>query len=89
MDQLTLDQLAEKFYVDKFYLTKLFKAQFDTTINSFLNQVRITRAKQLLRFSDLSVEEIGRNVGIPEPNYFARVFKKVEGIAPSSYRKLW
>ena len=38
--------------------------------------------RRLLRFSDLTVEAVGREVGIPEPGYFSRVFKKVEGVAP-------
>ena len=89
MENLSLDGLAELFFIDKFYLTKIFKAQYDTTINSYLNQVRITKGKELLRFSQLPIEEIGEKVGIPEPNYFARVFKKIEGISPSMYRAQW
>ena len=89
METITLDSLAEVFFIDKFYLTKIFKAQFDTTINNYLNQVRITKAKELLRFSELPIEEIGEKVGIGEPNYFARVFKKIEGVSPSSYRSQW
>ncbi len=88
-EQLTLEQLANHFFVDKFYLTKVFKQRYDTTINNYLNQVRITRAKELLRFTDRSIESVGRSVGIPEANYFARVFKKIEGISPSTYRQEW
>ena len=54
-----------------------------------LDQLRVTRAKRLLRFSDLTVEAVGREVGIPEPGYFSRVFKKVEGVAPGEYRRMW
>lgn len=89
MEVVTLDDLAEVFFIDKYYLTKIFKAQYDTTINHYLNLVRITKAKELLRFSKHSIEEIGCQVGIPEPNYFARVFKKIEGITPSVYRSEW
>lgn len=88
-EKISLDGLAEQFYMDKYYLTKIFRAQYDTTVNKYLNRVRITKAKEMLRFSDLPVEEIGRMVGIPEPNYFARVFKHVEGITPSTYRAEW
>lgn len=88
-ESISLDCLAEQFYIDKYYLTKIFKAQYDATINNYLNQIRIRKAKELLRFSDLPIEKIGENVGIPEPNYFARVFKKIEGISPSAYRAQW
>lgn len=88
-EKITLDGLAEKFYINKFYLSRIFKEQFGTTINNYLAQIRITHAKQLLRFTALTVEEIGRECGIEEPAYFARVFKKVEGVSPGEYRKMW
>ena len=88
-ERITLDQLAEQFYINKFYLTRVFKEQFGTTILAYLDHVRITHAKHLLRFSDKTTEEIGRAVGIEEPGYFNRVFKKVEGVTPGEYRKMW
>lgn len=88
-EKITLDELAGKFFINKFYLTRIFRDEFGTSINSYLAQVRVTHAKQLLRFSDLTVEQIGRRCGIDEPAYFARVFKKVEGVAPGEYRRMW
>lgn len=88
-EHISLDQLAEQFFINKFYLTRVFKEQFGTTILSYLDHTRITQAKRLLRFSDMTVEEIGRQVGIEEPGYFNRVFKKIEGVTPGEYRKMW
>ena len=88
-ERITLDELAGRFFINKFYLTRIFKEQFGTSVNSYLAQVRVTHAKQLLRFSDMTVEEVGRQCGIDEPAYFARVFKKVEGTAPGEYRRMW
>jgi YesN/AraC family two-component response regulator len=59
------------------------------TITSYLLSVRITHAKQLLRFTNKSVEEIGYEVGIGAPHYFSRVFKEVEGVSPTVYREQW
>lgn len=87
--QITLDQLAERFFINKYYLTRVFKEQFGQSINSYLQSVRITHAKQLLRFSSKSVEEIGIEVGLGSLHYFSRVFKQVEGVAPSVYRSQW
>lgn len=86
---LLLDHLAEKFYINKFYLTRLFKEQYGTTINHYQMQLKVTHAKQLLRFSDYSVERIASECGIDDPNYFSRLFKKIEGITPVEYRKKW
>lgn len=86
---LTLDSLASQFYISKHYLSHSFKDQFGMTINNYLLSVRITHAKQLLRFSSKTVEDIGYEVGIGAPAYFCRVFKEVEGVSPSIYREQW
>lgn len=70
-------------------MTRIFKEQFGISINNYLLQIRITRAKELLRFTDLSVEKIGADCGILDANYFARTFKKAEGVSPGEFRKLW
>lgn len=88
-EKITLDNLAEKYYVNKFYLTRLFHSRYDTTIIEYLSGVRINEAKRLLRFSDLTIEEIGERIGIENPNYMSRLFSKVEGVSPSEYRKIW
>lgn len=88
-ERITLDDLAGRFFINKFYLARIFKDQFGVSINSYLSQVRITHAKRLLRFSDLTVEQVGHQCGIDEPAYFARVFKKVEGITPREFRRMW
>ncbi len=88
-ERVTLDDLAGRFYINKFYLARTFKEQFGITILGHLDQIRVTHAKRLLRFSDLTVEAVGREVGLPEPGYFSRVFRKVEGLPPGEYRRRW
>ena len=88
-ENITLDMLAEKFFINKYYLSKMFKNQFGQTVSSYIQTVRITHAKQLLRFSDLTLEEIGEAVGITPARYLSEVFKSLEGVSPSVYRKQW
>lgn len=88
-EKITLDHLAEQFYINKFYLTRCFREQFGTSIGNYLSQVRITHAKRLLRFSDLPIEKIALECGIPDANYFARLFHRMEGTAPGEFRKRW
>mgnify|MGYP004605822763 FL=1 len=88
-DKIVLDDLAERFFINKYYLTRIFKETYGTTITSYVQSVRITHAKQMLRFTDMSIDEIGRAVGMDDANYFSRIFQKVEGIRPSEYRKRW
>jgi len=87
--KITLDDLAHRFYINKYYLTRIFREQYGVSINVFLLQIRITKAKQDLRFTDKSIEKIGYDCGIGPLYYFSRVFKTVEGISPGEYRKIW
>ena len=86
---ITLDELSSLFFINKFYLTRVFKDNYGTTINNYILEKKITKAKELLRFSNFSIEEIGIRCGINDPNYFSRLFKKVEGITPKEYQKMW
>lgn len=88
-EHLRLDQLSERFFINKFYLTRIFKEQFGVSINAYLLSLRITHAKQLLRFSGLSIEKIGLECGMKDANYFSRMFKKIEGVSPGEYRRQW
>lgn len=88
-EKISLDELAVLFFINKYYLTKIFKETYGTTINSYIIAKRITRAKQMLRFTDKTLEEIAGSVGMNGGNYFSRMFKKIEGISPREYRKQW
>lgn len=88
-EKITLDFLSEKFYINKYYLTRLFKKQYGTSIVNYILQVRITHSKQMLRFTDMSMEQISEECGFSDTNYFSRVFRKIEGISPSVFRKMW
>ena len=88
-EKITLDLLAERFYINKFYLTRVFKEQFGQTVTNYLVQLRITQAKRLLRFTDRSIEAIAQECGLNDANYFSRLFKKVEGTPPGEYRRQW
>ncbi len=88
-ERISLDQLSEQFFMNKYYLAHLFKEQFGYTVLEYLQRVRITQAKQLLRFSNMSMEDIAAACGLSDANYLSRVFKKIEGIPPTEYRKRW
>ena len=87
--KLTLDDLEAQFFINKYYLLKIFKETYGMTISSYLISKRITRAKQLLRFTQMTIDEVGCAVGMDGAGYFSRMFKKSEGISPKKYRKQW
>lgn len=88
-ERVSLDALADQFFISKFYLTHVFKEQFGVSINTYIQNLRITKAKHLLRFTNKKLEDIGYQCGFGAPHYFSRIFKKVEGITPSEFREKW
>ena len=89
LSNLSLDLISDKFYINKYYLTRLFKSTYGSTINKYILNKKITKAKELLRFSDLNISNISLQCGFNDANYFARAFNLAEGTSPNNYRKLW
>ena len=88
-EKVSLDALADQFFISKFYLTRVFKEQYGVSINTYVLNLRITKAKQMLRFTDKKLEDIGYQCGLGAPHYFSRIFKQIEGITPSEFREKW
>lgn len=86
---IRLDFLSLKYGISKYYLSHMFKEQYGTSVNNYIINMRITKAKHFLRFTDLSTTEIANRVGYEDVNYFIRSFKKVENITPGEYKKKW
>lgn len=88
-EKIVLDELADRFFISKFHLSRVFKEQFGVCIHTYVRNLRITKAKQMLRFTDKKLEDIGYRCGLGAPHYFSRIFKQVEGITPSEFREKW
>jgi len=87
--EIRLDDLSDQFHINKFHLARKFKEAYGVTINQYIIDKRIAAAKELLRFSDLSITEISGESGFKAIAYFTRVFKAVEGVSPSKFKKKW
>lgn len=85
--KLTLDFLAAHVHLSREYLSRYFKQYTGKTISEFLLEIRMSRAKQMLRTSSYSVADIGAYCGYPSVSNFQKAFKKWVGISPSQYRK--
>lgn len=88
-DRLSLDDLSKHCGVSKFYLSKEFKRQTDLTVNEYIINTRITYAKELLKYSGLSVADVAYQVGIGNVSHFINLFKVREGVTPLAFRKAW
>lgn len=86
--EIHLSQLAKKVYLTPSYLSKRFKTEMNKTITDYIIEVRMKKAKELLRERlDLKVYEVAELVGYPDPVYFNKLFKKEVGMTPREYRE--
>ena len=81
------DQIAEFMHLNPDYLSYCFHKEFNTTLTAYIASKRMDQAKYLLKNTNLSINEIAEQVGIPNVSYFYRQFKKVTGKTPQQYRK--
>lgn len=88
-ENIALDTLAQRFCVSKYHLQRIFKKHIGQSPLEFLSGVRLTRAKELLRTTDLPVGEIAYRVGWENASYFVSKFRAQEEITPHKYRKFW
>lgn len=85
-EDISLESAAESMGMSPFYFSRQVKAITGKTFLEFFTAYRIEKAKRRLHSTNLSVSEIGRSVGYPDSNYFAKAFKRVVGCTPSVYR---
>lgn len=87
--KISLDMIADEFFISKYHMSREFKKAYGITIANYIIAKRITYAKELVRFTDMQIENIGRQCGIEDNSYFNKVFRKFEGMTASDYRKKW
>ena len=83
---VSLDDVAEKFGMSSGYVSRYFKAKSGISFMDYVQQIKMKKAKTLLKNSTLSIEKIAENTGYPNVEHFSRMFKKKYGIAPKEYR---
>ena len=84
---LSLELLAMRAHLSREYLSRTFKKYTGKNISTYLEEIRITRAKDMLRTNTFSIEYIGEYCGYRSASAFQKAFKKVVGMPPSEYRK--
>lgn len=82
---LKLESLAGIFHYNSAYLGKLIRAKTGVQFSTYLDNVRIEKAKQLLK-EDLKVYEVARKTGYRYIDYFYKKFKKYVGVSPTDYK---
>lgn len=85
---LSLDMIAESIGYTSKYISKVYRSVTTQTINEVILQRRIAESKRLLSETDLLVGEISAKTGFSSDSYFYKVFRRVNGITPSEFRRL-
>lgn len=84
--KITLERLCETLYCSRATLTSAFRAAHGCSVGEYLSEVRVKAAKQLLRETALSFDDIAARCGFSDRGYFAKVFKRRCGMTPGEYR---
>ena len=80
--------VCDAFNMSTTYFSRTFKEDLGVNFSVFLQTLRITKAKKLLVESDMSLNEIAQNIGYISSQNLLRLFKRYEGMSPSSYRQM-
>ena len=86
-ENLTLAEVAQYVGLSEKYFTNRFSKETGETFSNYLTQLRIQKAKELLRTTTFKSYEIGEMVGYRNAEHFTRMFKKETGCTPAQYRK--
>jgi len=86
--EITISEIAEKSFISEVYFRKIYKEVFGISPGRAILEMRIKKAKELLRSGYFSVKEVSQKSGFDNVKYFSTVFKKEVGISPSEYKGL-
>ena len=86
-EKLTLEQLAREFGYSTYYLSRKFRQETGQSFKDHLRQIRLERAKFLLRNTDEPILSISERLQFCSPSYFSDIFRKFCGMSPTEYRE--
>lgn len=85
-NNISLQDISNALFLNSSYLSRAYKKLTGITVTDAINMYRITKAKSLLKNSELKIYEIGMEVGFSDPAYFSHVFVKYNDQNPTEYR---
>ncbi|MBQ3493387.1 MAG: helix-turn-helix transcriptional regulator [Clostridia bacterium] len=85
--RVSIDDISRKINYSKAYVFKQFKWATNKSVMAFYSELKIKKAKEMIRKESLTIKEIAEKLCFDTPNYFSKTFKKITGIAPTEYKK--
>jgi two-component system response regulator YesN len=86
-EEITLQRLSDTFYMNPNYISQLFIKYLGKPFTGYVAELRVRSACRKLKTGSQPIQEIGAAVGIPDPYYFSKIFRKITGVTPREYRK--
>lgn len=86
-EDISLDQLANRFFISKYYLSRSFREVTGFGIREYVNILRVQKAQSMLQETNLSVSEIAETLGFDSITYFERIFKRHLAVSPVQFRR--
>ena len=87
-EDLSIRNISQSIHISQSVLYKLFQECFNCTVGEYINTKRIEKSIELMKNTELSIEEISLSVGFASATYYGRIFKNKKGITPLKFRKL-
>lgn len=85
--KITIDMLSRYVGLNRSYLNSIFREALGKTLQQYLMEFRVRKACELLENNSLSIGDVSHSVGYPDQLLFSKVFKRIQGVTPSEYRK--
>ncbi len=85
--RIKLEDVAEAVHLSESYLSKLFHKETGISIGNYILYKRVETARNMLKYSDYSLDEISNYLAFSSTSHFISIFKKLEGLTPGQYRK--
>jgi AraC-like DNA-binding protein len=85
-NDIDVDALSKYVNYSRSYFSRMFSRKTGLSIPQYINKMRVEKAKELLKKTDLTVLEVSKTVGFEDQFYFSKVFKQHEGISPFLFR---
>ncbi len=86
-EDFSIKELSRHFSISETHLRRVFGQSVHISPIKYINQLKLDKAKNMICTSNYSISEIAQKVGIDDPYYFSRFFKKETGVSPSEYRR--
>jgi len=85
--KITLDEVAKELHMNASYFSRLFKKETGETFVEYVTKMKMERGKELLRWTNSSIEAVSESLGYDNKSYFAKLFKSLTGVTPGEFRE--